>query len=363
MLNKHRPDEKMRGGVFDFFRRTEYTKSTMFSEKKAKKPILFSGVQPSGTLHIGNFLGAIKNWVELQDKYECLFCIVDYHALTVPQDPKILKEKIKETVRLYLACGIDHRKSIIFQQSDVLEHTNLAWLLTTLTNMGELSRMTQFKDKTQGQESGTIGVGIFEYPVLMAADILLYGTNVVPVGEDQQQHVELARDLAKRFNHRFGETFVVPEGIIKKDGARIMGLDNPEKKMSKSAVSEYNYIALDDSPEDIRRKISRAATDSSRDIVFDPKRPGIYNLLTIYKIFSGLTEKAIEKKFKGVGYADFKQDLAETIIKGLKPIQDNLRKLEKQDKHIERILEEGAEKARELAKEKMKVVKEKMGLK
>lgn len=335
----------------------------MFGQNKAKKPILFSGVQPSGILHIGNFLGAIKNWVELQDQYQCLFCIVDYHALTVPQDPKVLREKIKEITRLYLACGIDHRKSIIFQQSDVAEHANLSWLLTTITSMGELSRMTQFKDKTQGQESGSIGVGLFEYPVLMAADILLYDSNVVPVGEDQKQHVELARDLAKRFNNRFGETFVVPEPLIKKDGARIMGLDNPAKKMSKSATSEYNYIALNDSSEDIRHKISKAATDSAREIVFDPKRPGIYNLLTIYKLFSGLTEKAIEKKFKGVGYADFKQSLADVIIEGLKPIQDNLKKLEKQDKHIERILEEGAEKAHDLAEKKMKMVKEKMGLK
>ena len=335
----------------------------MLNNKQIKKPILFSGIQPSGILHIGNFLGAIKNWIELQDQYQCLFCIVDYHALTVPQDPKVLREKIKEITRIYLACGIDHRKSIIFQQSDVAEHANLSWLLTTVTSMGELSRMTQFKDKSQGQESGSIGVGLFEYPVLMAADILLYDSNLVPVGEDQKQHVELARDLAKRFNSRFGETFVVPEGLIKKDGARIMGLDNPEKKMSKSASSEYNYIALTDSPEEIRRKISKAATDSSREIVFDPKRPGVYNLLTIYKLFSGLTEKAIEKKFVGVGYADFKQSLADVIIEGLKPIQDNLKKLEKQDKHIERILEEGAEKAHELAEKKMKIVKERMGLK
>ncbi|HMN19190.1 MAG TPA: tryptophan--tRNA ligase, partial [Candidatus Moranbacteria bacterium] len=243
------------------------------------KKRIFSGVQPSGNLHIGNYLGAIKNWVDLQDEYESIFCVVDLHAITVPQDPEKLRRKTLEIAKIYLAAGIDPQKSTIFVQSQVPEHSELMWLLNTVAKMSELEKMTQFKDKSQKEGREGASLGLFAYPVLMAADILLYDTEIVPVGEDQKQHVELARDLAKRFNHRFGETFVVPQAHIRQEGMRIMGLDDPTKKMSKSASSEYNYIALMDDADTIRRKIKKAVTDSGSEISYGEEKPALRNLL------------------------------------------------------------------------------------
>lgn len=319
---------------------------------------IFSGVQPSGNLHIGNYLGAIKNWVGLQDEYQSIFCVVDLHAITVPQDPKQLREKTLEIAKIYLAAGIDPEKSPVFIQSHVPEHTELAWILNTMTKIPELEKMTQFKDKSKkgGQASG---VGLFDYPVLMAADILLYDTQLVPVGEDQIQHIELARDLAKRFNKRFGETFIVPEYYVRKEGMRIMGLDDPSKKMSKSAASEYNYISLKDDEETVRRKIKKAVTDSGTEIVYREEKPALKNLIDIYSLLSDKTPREIEKMYAGKGYADFKNDLAEVVIGFLKPFQEKMNALS--DEKVLEILKQGAQKIRPLAQEKMKEVREKVG--
>lgn len=323
------------------------------------KKRIFSGVQPSGNLHIGNYLGAIKNWVELQDQYESIFCVVDLHAITVPQDSKELQKKTLEIAKIYLAAGIDPKKATIFVQSHIPEHSELAWILNTITKMSELDKMTQFKDKSQKEGREGAEVGLYDYPVLMAADILLYDTQVVPVGEDQKQHVELARDLAKRFNHRFGETFVVPEVFIKKEGMRVMGLDNPEKKMSKSASSEYNFISLLDDAEKIRKKIKKAVTDSGSEIEYSDNKPALKNLINIYASFSGKSAKEIVEMYKGKGYGDFKNDLAEVVIFYLEPFQERFNSFSDED--VMKILEEGAEKAGVLAKKKIKEVKEKIG--
>lgn len=328
------------------------------------KKRIFSGIQPSGIIHIGNYLGAIKQWTTLQEQYECYFSIVDLHAITVPQEPKKLKENIYHLVALYLACGIDPKKSLIFIQSQIPAHTELAWILNTMSYMGELNRMTQFKDKTQHNDNDNdkIRVGLFDYPVLMAADILLYNTDIVPVGEDQKQHVELCRNLAKRFNNKYGMTFKIPEAQIRKESARIMGLDNPDKKMSKSAPSENNYIAMTDSADSINKKIARAVTDSGKDIIFDQKRTGLYNLLSIYQIFSGMDSAAIEKKFIGRGYGDFKKDLALLIIEKLSPIQEKYRKLIADKSYLDKILQEGRNKVTPVAEKTLKDVKKKIGL-
>jgi len=327
---------------------------------------VFSGIQPTGNIHIGNYLGAIKNWVDSQDEYDNIFCVVDLHAITVPQDPMFLKEKIRETLGLLLACGIDPDKSKLFVQSHISEHSELAWILNCMIPMGWMEKMIQFKEKAQNQKERT-SVGLFDYPALMAADILLYQTDVVPVGEDQRQHVELARDTAKRFNHQYGETFKVPEAKIQKTGARIMGLQNPEKKMSKSAASnadqgEKNVINLLDTPDDIRKKIMSAPTDSKTDIVFDKKRPGIYNLLTIYKLFSEMDEKKIEKKFEGKGYVDFKKDLAELVVDNLKDIQNKYEAVRNGGSHIDVVLEKSENDLRPIAEATLNDVKTKMGL-
>jgi len=318
---------------------------------------VFSGVQPSGNLHIGNYLGAIKNWTKLQNDFESIFCIVDLHAITVPQKPEELKKKIIEVAKAYLAAGINPEKSSIFIQSHIQEHAELAWVLNTIAKMPELDKMTQFKDKTQGKGRESIGVGLYDYPVLMAADILLYDTEKVPVGEDQVQHVELTRTLGKRFNSRFGETFVIPEPFITKEGMRIMGLDDPTKKMSKSAASEYNYIALMDDADTIQRKIKKAVTDSGSEIIYADDKPALKNLINIYAGFSDKSPKEIEKMYAGKGYADFKNDLAEVIISGLKPIQEKMNSLS--DKAVLQILEAGADKVRPLAQKKMEEVKRK----
>jgi tryptophanyl-tRNA synthetase len=323
------------------------------------KQRIFSGIQPSGNLHIGNFLGAIKNWVALQEKYESIFCIVDLHAITVPQNPDELRKKTLELAKIYLAAGIDTQNSTIFVQSHVPEHTELAWILNTITKIPELERMTQFKDKSSANKQN-INAGLFNYPVLMAADILLYDTNIVPVGEDQLQHVEIARTLGRRFNTTFGETFIIPEPHIVEEGMRIMGLDDPTKKMSKSAPSEMNYIALTDSPEKIREKIKKAVTDSGKDIKYSDDKPAIKNLINIYALLDNAKPNDIEESYKGKGYSEFKADLAEVIVDFLKDFQEKYNGIEDQD--VLQIIEEGKEKAKKLAEEKMKEVKEKGGL-
>src|ERR687883_1509523 len=274
------------------------------------KQRVFSGVQPSGNLHLGNYLGALKNWVSIQDLYENYFCIVDLHAITVPQDPKVLGQKVREVAAVYLAVGLDPEKCVIFRQSRVSGHAELTWLLNCVAKVGELSRMTQFKDKAQKGGAEAASVGLYDYPVLQAADILLYGAHLVPVGEDQRQHLELSRTLARRFNGLYGETFVVPEPLILPTGARIMALDDPTAKMSKSSPTPAGYVALLDEPESIRRKIRRAVTDSGTQIAASPEKPAIANLIGIY---AALAEKSIlelEEQYEGRGYGDFKQDLA-----------------------------------------------------
>lgn len=328
---------------------------------------VFSGIQPSGNLHIGNYLGAIKNWADSQGEYDNIFCIVDLHAITVPQDPKILREKISEATGLLLACGIDPEKSFIFVQSHIPAHTELAWIMNCFIPMGWMEKMTQFKDKS-GDQKERVSVGLFDYPALMAADILLYDTDLVPVGEDQKQHVELARNAAKRFNSIYGppageagDIFKLPKVKLSESGARIMGLNDPTKKMSKSdKENKSNSIYLLDSPDDIQSKIMGATTDSYNEIAFDKDRPGIYNLLIIYEMFSSLSRGDIETKFEGKGYADFKKDLAELVIEKLKPIQDKYNSLDKSE--IEKILKTGAEKVRPLAEKKLAEVKSKIGL-
>jgi len=325
------------------------------------KKRVFSGIQPTGDIHIGNYLAAIKHWVAMQADYDNVFCIVDLHAITVPQDPKILKTKIREVSGLLIAAGIDPKRSILFVQSHISAHAELAWILNCFIPMGWMQRMTQFKEKS-AQQREQVSVGLFDYPSLMAADILLYDTDVVPVGEDQKQHVELARDAAQRFNAIYGETFVLPEPLIPDVGARIMGLDDPTKKMSKSEDNPGHAINLLDAPDTIRAKIMRATTDSLRDIRFDESRPGIFNLLTIYQIFAGGSRQEIEARFEGKGYSDFKKALAEVVVEGLRPLQTRYQELTADPATIDSILAEGASRARPIAERTLKRVKEKVGL-
>ncbi len=370
---------------------------------KDNKPTIFSGVQPSGTLHIGNYLGAISNWVDLQDKYNSIFCVVDYHAITVRQKPKELNRNILDVVKIYMASGINPEKAVIFQQSNISAHTELAWILNCTARMSDLFKMTQFKDKTKVDlekiieeiEKRTLktfgnsetyiissevkklvkelsnslnnvrksGIGLFDYPVLMASDILLYNTDLVPVGEDQKQHVELARTLARRFNSQFGKVFRIPEVEIRKEGARIMGLDDPTKKMSKSA-NPANYIALTDSPEVATKKIMKTVTDSGCDIKYDKKnKPAISNLLTIYSLLTGEDIKKLESKCECEckGYGDFKKKLAEAVGEFLISFQKKYNSFG--DDEIKEILKNGAEKVKPVADETLRRVKEKLGIK
>ena len=320
---------------------------------------IFSGVQPTGIIHLGNYFGAIYNWLGLQKEYDCVFSIVDLHALTVYQKPEDLNKNIYDLAKIYLAVGLNPKKNIIFRQSDVQEHTELAWILNTVTPISELERMTQYKDKS-AQHKQNINAGLFTYPALMAADILLYDTNLVPVGEDQLQHVELTRIIAKKFNNLYGDVLVLPEGKINKVSARLKALDNPEKKMSKSAPSEFNYIALTDEPELIRKKIMKAVTDSGTDIKLDPKRPAIANLMTIYHLVTGLDIKEIEKKFDGKGYGDFKKDLAEKLVEFVTPIQERFNKIT--DNEVEKVLTDGAMRAKKIATKKMDQIRKAIGL-
>jgi tryptophanyl-tRNA synthetase len=325
------------------------------------KKRVFSGIQPTGSLMIGNYLGAMQNYVRLQDEYDCVYCIVDLHAITVPQDPVELKTRTREVSGLLLAAGIDPKRSILFLQSHLSAHAELAWILNCFIPMGWMQRMTQFKEKS-ARHKEQVSVGLFDYPALMAADILLYNTDVVPVGEDQKQHVELARDAAQRFNNIYGQTFVLPEPLIPDVGARIMGLDDPTKKMSKSETASGHAINLLDTPDAIRNKIMRATTDSLREIRFDPGRPGIFNLLTIYQLFSGRSQKDIEAQFEGKGYSDFKGALAEVVIEGLRPLQERYRELTADPTHIDSILADGAARARPTAEKVLGEVKKKVGL-
>ena len=323
------------------------------------KKCIFSGVQPTGNLHIGNYLGAIKNWVPLQHEYESLFCIVNLHAITLPQDPKVLRQKTLDLARIYLAAGIDPEVATIFIQSDVPAHADLTWILSCIARMGELERMTQFKDKGKGNAERA-GVGLFAYPVLMASDILLYQTDLVPVGKDQKQHLELTRDLAERFNRDFGETFKIPEPYIPPVGANILSLQDPTKKMSKSDENAAGSIFLLDDADTVTKKIKRAVTDSGTDIKFDASRPAITNLLTIYQLFTGKTAEECEAHFEGKGYGAFKTELAEATIEFLRPFQERVHEYD--ETTLRNILETGAEKARGLASETLKVVYEKMGI-
>lgn len=325
-----------------------------------EKKVVFSGAQPSGSLTIGNYLGAIKNWVELQDEYDCYYSIVDLHAITIPQVPKDLRNNTLQQLALYIACGIDPEKSTLFIQSHVSAHAELAWVLNTISYMGQLSRMTQYKEKSKKSEEN-LNAGLFTYPVLMAADILLYQTDLVPVGEDQKQHLELARDLAIRFNNRYSETFKVPEPLIKEIGARIMSLQNPEAKMSKSDTDENGYILILDSKDAIRRKIKRAVTDSVGIVAYNDEQLGMKNLLNIYSIFSGEDIDTIVKRYEGKGYSEFKEDLAEVIIEGLAPVQEKYNELIKNKDYLEKIYKTGAEKAGYQAMKTLRKVYKKVG--
>jgi tryptophanyl-tRNA synthetase len=325
------------------------------------KKRVFSGIQPTGEIHIGRYLGAIRHWVTMQETYDNTICVVDLHAITIQQDPGLLKSRIREFAGLLLAAGIDPERSILFVQSHVSAHSELTWILNCFIPMGWMQRMTQFKEKSLKQK-GQVSVGLFDYPSLMAADILLYNTNVVPVGEDQKQHVELARDAAQRFNSIFGETFVLPEPVIPDVGARIMGLDDPTKKMSGSEMGAGHSIALLDPPEVIRAKIMRATTDSQRDIVFDESRPGIFNLLTIYQTITGEKQNDIEARYEGKGYSDFKKDLAEVVVECIRPLQERYDELTAEPGRIDAILKEGAAKARPIAEKTLTEVKKRVGL-
>src|SRR3954463_7970300 len=323
---------------------------------------VFSGIQPSGTSHLGTYLGALKNWVSVQEEYESYFCIVDLHAITVPQDPKALRANVREMAAIFIAVGLDPARSVIFRQSRVSGHTELAWLLNCIAKVGELSRMTQFKDKSQRGGAESASVGLYDYPVLQAADILLYKAHLVPVGEDQRQHLELSRTLARRFNGLYGETFVVPEPMILETGARVMALDEPTAKMSKSSPMPAGYVALLDEPDVIRRKIRRAKTDSGTEIVGSPEKPAITNLLSIYAGLTGDTIPEIEEQYRGKGYGDFKKDLAEVVVERLSPIRERTLELLDNPRELDEILEAGAERAREVARSTLHDAWAKLGL-
>lgn len=324
------------------------------------KKIVFSGVQPSGELTIGNYIGALKNFVDLQDEFNCFYCIVDLHAITVPQVPKDLRKRTLDVLSLYMACGMDPAKSTLFIQSHVPAHAELSWVLNTITYMGQLNRMTQFKEKSRKSDEN-LNAGLFTYPVLMASDILLYQADYVPVGEDQKQHLELARDLAERFNNRYSDTFVVPEPLIKDFGAKIMSLQQPEFKMSKSDADVNAFILMLDDKDTIRRKIKRAVTDSLGVIAYNDEQPGLKNLINIYSVFSNDDVETIVKRYDGLGYGKFKEDLAEVVVEGLSPIQDKYKDLVNNKDYLEKVYKEGAERAEYMAMKTLRKVYKKVG--
>jgi tryptophanyl-tRNA synthetase len=327
-----------------------------------RRPRVFSGTQPTGALHLGNYLGAIRNYVAMQKTHDCIYCVVDLHAITVRQQRAELRRNTIDVANMFLACGVDPERSIVLVQSHVPAHSELAWILNTIAYMGELRRMTQYKDKTAGAEGESIGVGLFDYPVLMAADILLYRADAVPIGEDQKQHVELTRDLAERFNNAFGKTLVVPEPIIRDEGARVMSLDDPAKKMSKSAGSENSYIALMDPPDVIRRKIRRAVTDSGSEVRGGPDKPALTNLLDIYGALAGEPVDEIVRRYQGKGYADLKSDLGEVVVEALAPVQERIKELEADKSYTLDVLRVGAERAEAIAARTLAKVRERVGL-
>lgn len=326
------------------------------------KKVIFSGIKPSGDLTLGNYLGAIKNWVKLQDedKYDCFYCVVDMHAITVKQEPKELRRRTLEILALYIASGIDPEKNTMFIQSHVPTHSELAWVLTCNSYMGELSRMTQYKDKS-GKSGESIGVGLFTYPILMASDILLYGTELVPVGKDQIQHLELARDIAVRFNNAYSDTFKIPEGYVNKSSAKIMDLQNPEKKMSKSEENPNASIDLMDDPKVIRKKISRAVTDTVGKVNYSDEQPGIKNMINIVCSIKGCEPEVIVDQFEGKGYAEFKTFVADTIIEELEPIQIKVKELMSNKKALEEIYRNGAQKATYVSNKILRKVMKKVG--
>ncbi len=332
------------------------------AENAPVKKRVFSGIQPTGNLHLGNYLGAIRNWVETQAQYDNIFCIVDLHAITLPIDPKELHQSVRQLAALYIACGLDQRYCHLFVQSHVHEHAEMSWIMECFTPMGWLSRMTQFKSKA-GEQMDSVGTGLFCYPVLMACDILLYQTNYVPVGDDQRQHIELTRDLAQRFNSLYRQqVFTIPEAQIREVGARIMSLDDPTQKMSKSDPNPNSRINLLDDPKTIKQKIGRATTDSLRLVAFDPERPGITNLLGIYQSLTGQSEQEIEAEFAGKGYGDFKAALTERLVATLSPIQARYKELMNDQAELERILRQGADEVRPMAQATLQHVKDVIGL-
>ena len=326
-----------------------------------KKRIL-SGIQATGKLTLGNYLGALNNWVKMQDEYECYYMIADLHTLTVRRDPEELRQNTLNLIAMYIAAGLDPEKNTIFIQSHIPAHSELNWILGCYTYMGELNRMTQYKDKS-AKHVDNINSGLFTYPVLMASDILLYNAHYVPVGEDQRQHLELTRDLGERFNSIYGDTFVIPEGYTKKAGARIMGLQNPNAKMSKSSTNPNDVIFLEDEPETIMKKFKKAVTDSDGIVKYDPKiKPGVSNLIEIYSVVTGKSTEDIEKEFEGQGYGTFKQAVGNAVIEKLEPVQKRYKELIENPEYLEKIYKEGAKRAAQIANETIEQVKEKVGL-
>ena len=335
------------------------------SDSNAARPKrVLSGVQPSGNLTIGNYLGALKQWAREQHSFDSYFCVVDLHAITVSYNPAELRAKTREVAALYLACGIDPEVSTVFVQSHVPAHSELAWLLNGITPLGWLNRMTQFKDKAAKQQADSVSAGLLNYPVLMAADILLYQADVVPVGDDQRQHIEITRDIAQRFNHLFGETFTVPEGMFPQAGARIRAFDDPTAKMSKSETSEYHAVHLLDPPDRIRKTVMRAVTDSGREIAFsdDPARAGVNNLLELYQALTGQTREEIEAHFASArGYGDLKKEVAEVVVAALAPIQERYREITRDERYIDDLFADGAARAAQVANATLELVRERMG--
>mgnify|MGYP004656189239 FL=1 len=326
------------------------------------KKIILSGIQSTGKLTLGNYLGAINNWVQMQEEYDCYYMIANLHSLTVRNDPETLRNNTLKVLAMYVAAGLDPEKNTIFIQSQVKEHAELGWILDCYTYMGELSRMTQFKDKA-AKHADNINAGLFTYPALMAADILLYQANLVPVGQDQQQHLEITRDIAERFNKLYGKTFTIPEGYYGKASAKIMGLQDPTAKMSKSATNPNDVILLEDEPDVIIKKFKKAVTDSENKVRFNPEnKPGVSNLMQIYSSITGLKMEEIEKEFENSGYGDFKTKVAETVVAKLEPIQKKYKELLENKEYLEKIYTEGANRARKLASKTLDEVKERIGI-
>ena len=326
------------------------------------KKIILSGIQSTGKLTLGNYLGAINNWVQMQEEYDCYYMIANLHSLTVRNDPETLRNNTLKVLAMYVAAGLDPEKNTIFIQSQVKEHAELGWILDCYTYMGELSRMTQFKDKA-AKHADNINAGLFTYPALMAADILLYQANLVPVGQDQQQHLEITRDIAERFNKLYGKTFTIPEGYYGKASAKIMGLQDPTAKMSKSATNPNDVILLEDEPDVIIKKFKKAVTDSENKVRFDPEnKPGVSNLMQIYSSITGLKMEEIEKEFENSGYGDFKTKVAETVVAKLEPIQKRYKELLENKEYLEKIYTDGANRARKLASKTLDEVKERIGI-